>query len=85
MFLNTRSTIGDGAPTLDTNFGMWPLDILKFVNLPNIFVAHLIFHFVSSGINFLLVVISGFIHQQLGHLQDLFMLFSSIITISIKF
>jgi hypothetical protein len=46
--------------------------------------AHLILHFASFGIDLFFVALSGFLHQQLGHLQDLFTLLGQVLTIMVE-
>ena len=65
MSLNTSSTMGNVASILDMNFGVRPSGKVTFNNT---FLAHLILHFASSGIDLLFVALSGFLHQQLDRL-----------------
>ena len=70
--------------SLDMNFGVRSSDKVKLFTLNNTFLAHLILHFASSGINLFFVALSGFLHQQLGYLQDLFTLLGQVLTIMVE-
>ncbi len=61
----------------------------EVVHIQQHFLVHLILHFASSGIDIFLffyffVVLSGFFHQQLGHLQGLFTLLGQVLTILVE-
>ena len=76
--------IENGLANLDVNFVMWPLGIVKFFNIQQHFLAHLILHFASSGIDLFFIAFLGFLQQQLGLLQNLFTLFGQVLTILVE-
>ena len=71
MSLNTHSTMENEAQIFGFDLEVTPSGNVTIFTF-NTFLVCLVYIFVSSSINLLFVVCSGFLHQQLGHLQEMF-------------
>ena len=83
MFLYICSKMKTQVPILDVDFGVRPMGKVKFFKFNNIILAHLILHFIF-GIDLLYIAFSSFLHHQVDHHQNMFMLLGQIHTILVE-